>query len=865
MGISKMLRNVGASIVAAILLFVAAGSGLASAADRSDTAKTEQLPVVSVMPDSGATIVRPDTAIQVQLDTSSKEWKQTRNEFDNEKYGVRLSDGNHVIWFLPTGPGKDAYEKELKSNDTKDARITVSPNVQWDDGTATVTVKPDTLSRYTEYSVILAVGDALSKLLVADLKNGAVAEGKLPKGLLPDKNAYTWSFETGSAIGEPTRVSAVAEQQKPKVTDGGRIDVRVEDDYGNPATMGSAQIAGQPAAGESLDPSFAVDPAAVQFSEQNPGLFAVAVTDHKAQTVDVAVNVTGPWPEDAHQAIAELAFQPGDPAKATVSTPDTMAVGSTAQVSGFVTDIYDNSVLDGTVLHLSATEGSVDATASTNGGAFQANYTAPTRLSGTPGQGDTVIVSVSADQGNVLADKSLMVNPGDPASVTLSASKTEIPADGKTTVDLTGSVADSYGNAVLDGTPVNLNVNGDGSVYPDTAMTSGGKFSATFTAGKQAGQTIVTANAGNSNSAVDIKLYSSSARVARLGVGESSSTSYTVMSNGSVLAWGFGWYGNLGNGVMYASSSLPIQASIEDAKAVAAGPDMAYVLKSDGTVWAWGWNRNGDLGNGTTTPSMAPVQVKHLTDIVAIASGAGSGYALRKDGTVWAWGWNRYGQLGDGTEIDKYTPVQVKGLNNVVAIAAGDDFALALKADGSVWAWGADYTGQLGIAGNVTGVELMPVQVSNIRNAVAIAAGVSTGYALLQDGTVLAWGNNNFGQVGDGTQVTRKTPIQVTGLSGVVAISGGGLSGYALAKDGSVWAWGRNNLGQLGDGSTINRLTPVKVQGISEIASIAGFYVNGYALKEDGTVWAWGYNGAGQLGNGSTVSFSSVPVQVRLP
>ena len=124
-----------------------------------------------------------------------------------------------------------------------------------------------------------------------------------------------------------------------------------------------------------------------------------------------------------------------------------------------------------------------------------------------------------------------------------------------------------------------------------------------------------------------------------------------------------------------------------------------------------------------------------------------------------------------------------------------------------------------------------------------ISGGGYHSLALKKDGTVWAWGHNEYGQLGDGTQTLgRLTPVQVSGLSGVIAIAAGEYHSLALKSDGTVWAWGGNYEGQLGDGTTNNKLTPVQVSGLSGVIAIAASYRHSLALKSDGTVWAWGSN-----------------------
>jgi uncharacterized protein (TIGR03437 family) len=307
---------------------------------------------------------------------------------------------------------------------------------------------------------------------------------------------------------------------------------------------------------------------------------------------------------------------------------------------------------------------------------------------------------------------------------------------------------------------------------------------------------------------------------------------------------------------------------------LAAGFRHSLRLNSDGTVWAWGHNGWDQLGDGTTTSFRStPVHVSGLSGVVAVAAGAEATHslALKNDGTVCAWGDNGRGQLGDGTTTSRSTPVQVRvqvsgqsgltGLSGVVAVAGGSAFNLVLRNDGTVWAWGANDWAQCGDGTHID--RSTPVQVSGLSGVAAVAAGGTHGLALKNDGTLWAWGYNGDGELGDGTTTSRIAPVQVSGLGGVVAVAAANAHSLAVKNDGTLWVWGSNGYGQLGDGTTTNRVTPVQVKPLSSVVAIAAGTAHSLAVKNDGTVWAWGDNGNGQLGDGIiAITRRNIPVQV---
>ena len=316
---------------------------------------------------------------------------------------------------------------------------------------------------------------------------------------------------------------------------------------------------------------------------------------------------------------------------------------------------------------------------------------------------------------------------------------------------------------------------------------------------------------------------------------------------GAGLYWDTSW--------LYTKGDLKVKAI----QGIGAGEWHSVALKSDGTVWSWGYNNCGQIGDGTMTQRLIPEQIG-LTGVISVSTKDRYSVALKSDGTIWAWGYNNSGQLGDGSTTTRLSPVQVSGLNGqMTQIGVGFFHTLALRWDGTVWAWGDNNYGELG--DTTTTTRLTPVQVYGLTNATAIAAGTYHSVALDNNGTVWAWGDNSYGEVGDGTTTRRTSPVQVSGLSDITAVDAGVNYSLALKDDGTVWSWGYNNHGQLGDTTTTTRVTPVQVYGLTGVVAIAAGQDHAVALKDDGTVWTWGYNNYSQLGDGTTTQRNS-PVQV---
>lgn len=323
--------------------------------------------------------------------------------------------------------------------------------------------------------------------------------------------------------------------------------------------------------------------------------------------------------------------------------------------------------------------------------------------------------------------------------------------------------------------------------------------------------------------------------------------SAALLADGTVVAWGDNRYDELGNPGAGKESPVPVPVEgLSGVLAISAGRKYTLALLGNGTVDAWGYNAFGQLGDGTTANSAVPVQVHGLDEVVAISAGLRFALALLRDGTVMAWGYNgpiiQGGELGIGTPVGPESctakiqcstvPVPVEGIDDAAAIAAGYTHSLAVLDDGTMVSWGADSYGELGV-GPLPKLDskkkrsFVPLPVKEIDDVTAIAAGNKVSVALRADGTVWTWGKNNHGELGIGTiGQSSAVPVQVPGLSEVTAVAAGGgfeSGGHdlALLSDGTLLAWGSNRMGELGDGTDTDSPVPVPVGGVGAVTCMA--------------------------------------------
>ncbi len=344
-----------------------------------------------------------------------------------------------------------------------------------------------------------------------------------------------------------------------------------------------------------------------------------------------------------------------------------------------------------------------------------------------------------------------------------------------------------------------------------------------------------------------------------------------VEASGALWCWGANDRGQLGDGTRTASlTPIPSGEGVLPA-AHASSLTLSRISgvlfyghgcllvegSAGGEVWCWGADDVGQMGDGTTTPDeLSPVRVTFSDPTavpVEVSAARGHNCARMESGEVWCWGMNNSGEIGLGsTSGFVATPTRVPGLTGVTDLAAGGCHTCVVRTNAGatdVACWGCADRSQCG-PGAASPFQTSPITVTAVPAGSTLGLGDGHTCVLDPSGVMSCWGNNNFGQLGDGGMTNRATPMTVAGLPSIAQIAAGQLHTCARTTAGEAYCWGSNMNGELGDGSPTNRPTPAIVPGLSDVADLAAFR-HTCAVQSTGAVYCWGPNGGGLLGDGT--------------
>ena len=356
----------------------------------------------------------------------------------------------------------------------------------------------------------------------------------------------------------------------------------------------------------------------------------------------------------------------------------------------------------------------------------------------------------------------------------------------------------------------------------------------------------------------------------------SNNTVYALLSDCSLFSWGSNDYGLLGSGNSVASSDKPVYI-LGNIKDIFTGNDVIFAVSNDNSLFAWGNNNFGQTGTGNNAQFInIPTKINGITgNIKNIYTIAGSVFVLTDEGSIYAWGDNTNGLLGLGvSDATVNLPQKITSINGIIKdlVVNYNNFSVfALTEDNTLYVWGNKQNGQLGIE-NSNGVTSTPTKVNGITgNIKKIYAGDESTYALTEDSSLYAWGNNQHGQLGLGLDnVIVNTPTKINGITGTikeVIVYNRPYNNtqynynhvYVITEDSSLYLWGNNEKGQLGLGQEkpiIN--TPTKIDTLGAVKNVYAGLDATFILTADNSLYASGATHFGQLGLGDLGGVSMI-------
>jgi len=319
---------------------------------------------------------------------------------------------------------------------------------------------------------------------------------------------------------------------------------------------------------------------------------------------------------------------------------------------------------------------------------------------------------------------------------------------------------------------------------------------------------------------------------------------------GGLLCWGRNGEGQAGDGT---GDDRDVATEVLGVKTLLTSGDGGQrhtcAVSSGGGLWCWGDNDDGQLGVEEPDRALEPMSIA-TSGVIAVGTGEDHSCFVTAAGAVLCFGENEDGQLGDGTGDDRKTPALVEGLaSGKIAVGGGNHFTCALGSSGTVVCWGDNDDGQLG--NGTVDDSRTPVAVLGLTGATRLAVGERHACAITAAATVVCWGDNDDGQLGDATETDRYEPVAVGGVAGAVALAAGDDFTCAVTGAGVALCWGDNGDGQLGDGTFDDRSTAAPVMDLANITTMATGDDHACAIDVGGLVSCWGDNDHGQLGDGT--------------
>jgi len=286
-------------------------------------------------------------------------------------------------------------------------------------------------------------------------------------------------------------------------------------------------------------------------------------------------------------------------------------------------------------------------------------------------------------------------------------------------------------------------------------------------------------------------------------------------------------------------------------KAISTGDNFSIAIRTDGSLWTWGENDQGQLGDGTFVNKDSPIRVGLDNDWIFITANGKNAAAIKKDGTLWAWGDNQYGAWGDYESSTSYgkdsnIPLRVGTENNWIYVTTSSAGTTAIKTDGTIWGCGLKYGSAAFDQNSIEYQKITPTLYTPLGKIGSESSWVSVyswgliTFAIKKNGTLWAWGNNRYNDLGTTATNYAYKPIQIGVDTNWKSISNYANNTFAVKTNGTLWAWGENSNSELGDGTNIKRITPIQIGTDTDWKTVSTGSSYTLAIKNNGTLWGWG-------------------------
>ncbi|KAL1512947.1 hypothetical protein ABEB36_002446 [Hypothenemus hampei] len=342
----------------------------------------------------------------------------------------------------------------------------------------------------------------------------------------------------------------------------------------------------------------------------------------------------------------------------------------------------------------------------------------------------------------------------------------------------------------------------------------------------------------------------------------------------TLYAWGANSYGQLGLGYKSEEEVTPKKVVLEgsdldpqDIVSISGGAGHTLILDSKGLIYCCGWNSKGQLGLSDDTVKLTQIEILKEFKIVQISCGWDFSAAVSECGKQFVWGNNQHTQLGLSksitcTGIPSRLQVSQKLATGFKRVSCGLRHSAMITKERGLLVAGTGAKGQLGLGDDFDDNNYLSIsKVPELEDIISVASGQHHTLALRENGTVLGWGENKFGQLGVDSSVTNSfVPLETFYHEGLESVYAGWTHSAALTKNGEVFSWGRDTYGQLGAEREIP-FKPEKIPSLNNIRQLSLGSEHNLAVTRDNKLYTWGWNEHGSCGTGDKKDVR-VPTQI---